>query len=108
GAQERDRVAHVQLRAVQLAPEEIIEPPNETTDRPLLTAGISWVHALLRDAVENVSEENGDVHGFSVTRATLLQSLDTPSERIRDNQQSDLSETEATLDTKLEEARQFP
>ena len=108
GAQERDRVAHVQLRAVQPAPEEIIEPAIESTERPLLTAGINWVHALLRDAVESVSEENGDVHGFSVTRATLLQSLDAPSKRIRDNQQSDLSETEATLDTELEKARDFP
>jgi AAA+ superfamily predicted ATPase len=108
GAQKRDRVAHVQLRAVQSESEEIIESPHESTERPLLTAASNWVHALLREAVENVSEENGDVHGFSVTRATLLQSLDAPAERILDNQPTDLSETKATLDTELEKARDFP
>lgn len=108
GARKRDRVAHIQLRSVKPAPEEIIAPPHESTERPLLKAGINWVHALLRDAVESVSEENGDVHGFSVTRATLLQSLDAPSERVRDNQQTDLHEAEATLDTELEKARDIP
>lgn len=48
--------------------------------RPLLDAAIDWLHALLRGAVENVPDENGDVHGLSVTRATLLQSLTAPPE----------------------------
>lgn len=47
----------------------------------LLDAAIDWVHTILRDAVESVSDDNGDVHGLSVTRATLLQALDAPSER---------------------------
>lgn len=108
GAQKRERVAHIQLRAVKPAPEETIEPHYESTERPLLQAGINWVHALLRDAIENVSDENGDVHGFALTRATLLQSLDEPSERLRDNRESDLSEAKATLDDELEKARDFP
>lgn len=108
GARKRDRVAHIQLRAVEPVPEETIEPRHESTERALLRAGINWVHELLRDAVENVSDDNGDVHGFSVTRATLLQSLDAPSERIRDNRENDLSEAKATLDAELEKARDLP
>lgn len=108
GSQKRDRVAYVQLRAVKPAPEETLEPRHQSNAGPLLRAGISWAHALLRDAVENVSDENGDLHGFSVTRATLLQALDAPPERIRDNQESDLSEAKATLDNELEKARDLP
>jgi hypothetical protein len=46
--------------------------------RPLLQAAVQLVHTLLREAV-SLSPENGDMHGLSVTRATLLQSLDKAS-----------------------------
>lgn len=108
GGESRERVARIQLRSAKSSSEDSLESPHPATKRPLLESSINWVHALLRDAVEAVSEENGDMHGFSVTRATLLQSLDAPSERIRDNQQSDLSETEATLYSELGKARDFP
>ncbi|HEU4869467.1 MAG TPA: AAA family ATPase, partial [Pyrinomonadaceae bacterium] len=72
GTQRRDRVVSIQLRS-----------PRSTTEgqTTLLDASINWVHGLLRDAVESVSDENGDVHGLSVTAATLLQSLDAPARR---------------------------
>lgn len=50
--------------------------------RPLRDVAIDWLHHLLRDAVANVPDENGDVHGLSVTRATLLDSLDAPPARM--------------------------
>lgn len=64
-----------------------------STHRPLLQASINWVHSLLRDAIGRISDDNGDVHGLSVTRATLLQSLDESFEPIPNNH-----ETEAALD----------
>jgi hypothetical protein len=70
-------------------------------ENPLLQAAIDWVHTVLWDAVERVSTEDGDVHGFSVTRATLLQSLDAPSERVPNDQGRDLSKAEEALDLAL-------
>jgi len=80
GTERTKRVAHFQL----------------STQRPLLQASINWVHALLRDAVGRTSDENGDVHGLSVTRATLLQSFDESFAHIPNNH-----ETDAALDRAL-------
>jgi SpoVK/Ycf46/Vps4 family AAA+-type ATPase len=77
GTERTRRVAHFQI----------------STQRPLLQAAINWVHALLRDAVGRIPDDNGDVHGLSVTRATLLQSLDETFEHIPNNY-----EIEAALD----------
>lgn len=79
----QDRVAHVELRS----------------PRPLLHASIEWVHKLLRDAVARVPDDNGDVHGLSVTRATLLQALDATSGR--GSRPEGLQEAEAALDAAL-------
>jgi AAA+ superfamily predicted ATPase len=80
----QERVAHVELRF----------------PRPLLQASIDWVHKLLRDAVAQVSDDNGDLHGLSVTRATLLQALDaTPG--ARGDRPRDLQEADAALDAAL-------
>ncbi len=79
GTERTKRVAHFQL----------------STERPLLQAAIQWVHALLRDAVGRISDENGDVHGLSVTQATLLESLDE-SEHL-----PNYHETDAALDREL-------
>jgi hypothetical protein len=70
--------------------------------RPLLEASIDWVHALLRDAVESVSDDNGDVHGLSLTQATLLQSLDAPSERGTADADAALDRALAAADPKEE------
>jgi AAA+ superfamily predicted ATPase len=63
--------------------------------RPLLQAAINWVHRILRDAVSSVPDENGDVHGLSVTRATLLQALDATSPK---DDAADLREAEKGLE----------
>jgi AAA+ superfamily predicted ATPase len=81
----------IEVRAARLDPlltalRELVERvaahvAEEEGRGSLLDASIDWLHELLRDAVESVSDENGDVHGLSITRATLLQSLDAPSVR---------------------------
>jgi SpoVK/Ycf46/Vps4 family AAA+-type ATPase len=85
--------------AAPVAPAEKIEEPPP--GRPLLDAAIDWLHKLLRDAIDNVPDENGDVHGLSVTRATLLQALDTPEERRPSPSLSDFTEADEALDRAL-------
>ncbi len=101
GTQRGDRVVSIQLRSVSPLPEDDEEPADLPTERRLLEASINWVHALLRDAIERVSDQNGDVHGLSVTRATLLQSLDAPSERHPNLQDPGLLDAEAALESAL-------
>ncbi|HET8774015.1 MAG TPA: ATP-binding protein [Thermoanaerobaculia bacterium] len=87
-----------------VAEEAADEPEAEDqtpAERPLLDASVDWVHKLLRDAVENVPDENGDVHGLSVTRATLLQALDEPPVRRPSQSLTDLLEADAALDRAL-------
>src|SRR4051812_6171953 len=80
----RMRVAHVELRF----------------SRPLLQASIDWVHKLLHEAVDQVPDENGDVHGLSVTRATILQALDDTS-GTHGHQPDNLQDADAVLDAAL-------
>jgi SpoVK/Ycf46/Vps4 family AAA+-type ATPase len=101
GTQRRERVVSIQLRSGKAATEEGAQVPDETAQHPLLEASINWVHELLRHAVESVSDENGDVHGLSVTAATLLQSLDTSSQRDRETQERELLDAEETLNNAL-------
>lgn len=68
-----------------------------STHDSLLQASIRWVHGLLRDAVARIPDENGDLHGLSVTRATLLQSLD---DSLESTTAAD-HETESALDREL-------
>ena len=104
GTQRRDRVVSIQLLPAKSTTEETDQPAEEeeTSQHPLLDVSINWVHELLRDAVERVSDENGDVHGLSVTSATLLQSLDAPAQRDRDSQQTELRNAEEALDKALD------
>jgi ATPase family protein associated with various cellular activities (AAA)/winged helix domain-containing protein len=101
GAESRERVARIQLRPANSSSEKSAESSALAVHRPLLKASIDWVHVLLRCAVEKVSDENGDMHGFSITRATLLQSLDAPSECVRDNELRELLDADVTLDNAL-------
>jgi hypothetical protein len=94
-----------QARVVRIALEPASSPAEPQGS--LLRAAIDWVHKLFRDAVASVSDENGDVHGFSVTRATLLQSLDTPSRRGSEQPRA-LAEADAALDRALEAAGASP
>jgi len=101
GSQKRERVVSIQLRSIKSAPEDTIQPSEVSTQRHLLEASIEWVHSLLRDTIERVSDENGDVHGLSVTRATLLQSFDAPAGHRLNNQEPRLLDAEAALDDGL-------
>ena len=123
GTQRRDRVVSIQLHNARSRTSDAEEPsadepphgggsdgeppqgetPDEPTQRPLLDASINWVHELLRDAVERVSDDNGDVHGLSVTSATLLQSLDAAKHDPHTNQRQ-LREAEEELDRALDAA----
>jgi len=99
GGQSSERVAHVQLAVVKSKPEKETGLLQVFPRRPLLQAAIKWIHTLLRNAVEYVNDENGDVHVFSVTRATLLQALNATNAKSSD------SDTDATLDAALETAK---
>lgn len=58
------------------------ETPDQTFTQPppprmpLLEASVRWVRSVLRSAVANFPANTGDTPGYSVTRETLLQSLD--------------------------------
>ena len=79
GTQSQERVARIQLRLVDPASEQ--SGTNLlVSDRPLLEASIDWVHSVFISAVASVPDDNGDVHGLSVTRETILQSLSHTSE----------------------------
>ena len=124
GTQRRDRVVSIQFHPARAntedarspADDELTDdepadgeppddqPPDEPTQPTLLEASINWVHELLRDAVERVSDENGDVHGLSVTSATLLQSLDAPARRDPNSERRELQEAEEELERALEAA----
>lgn len=101
GTQRRERVVSIQLRSGRSATADTGEAPGQPPPHPLLDASINWVHELLRDAVESVSDENGDVHGLSVTAATLLQSLDASARRDTGGQQRELQDAEEALDRAL-------
>lgn len=100
GVESSERVARIQLRVAEslFDSQEFDRAPIQT---PLLQASIDWIHALLRRAVEAVPSENGDVHGFAVTRTTVAQSLDAPSQSTSDDQYGELRDAEEALDTAL-------
>ena len=98
GASSIKRVARVRL-VTEGSRSSSPEVDNRSGRRPLLQAAIDWTHAVLREAVERTSDENGDAHGFSLTRATLLQLLDTSGALLH---ASDV--TDAKLDRALADA----
>jgi AAA+ superfamily predicted ATPase len=95
--QKRERIARIRLEGA--VPAEPPPAPQIPTDRPLLKAAIHWVHRVLREAVARVPDENGDVNGLSVTRATLLQSLDAG---VPADQSTELRDAEQSLQEALE------
>jgi AAA+ superfamily predicted ATPase len=100
--QPQRRVSHVRLRSVGAPPDVTAKAFDQAVaPRPLLTAAVEWAHTLLRAAVENVPDHNGDVHGLSVTRATLLQSLDAPAEHVAYALPQESAESSAALDRAL-------
>jgi AAA+ superfamily predicted ATPase len=99
--QKRDRIARIRLEDGSTRPASGSVVSQVLTQRPLLQAAINWVHRILRNAVASVSDENGDVHGLSVTRATLLQSLDAKSPK---SQAPELQEAEKALEDVRQES----
>jgi AAA+ superfamily predicted ATPase len=81
-------------------PRDLFPPSAPAKEFPLLKASIEWVHALLERAVQEVPDDNGDVSGFSITRTTVLQSLDPLSARTH---QDEFPE-DAALDAEFETA----
>ena len=81
--------------------------------RPLLRAAIRWIHTVIRRAVCQVSEENGDARGFSLTRNTLLQLLDASRNSGDSHHESDailqcaLAELDAKTDPLMAAYRAF-
>jgi hypothetical protein len=105
GTAGEQRVVHIELQSLRpteaataVRDEDEAKPPS----RRLLAASIHWVHRLSRDAVERVPDENGDVTGLSVTRATLLQSLDAADREVTDLP-DDLTAAREALDRALVE-----
>ena len=78
--------------------------PVSPVDRPLLTASIKWLHALLRDAVANTPTDNGDLSGFSVTRTTLLHALDDAADPGARDQTSQLTAANSVLEAAFDAA----
>nr|WP_315249389.1 ATP-binding protein [uncultured Duganella sp.] len=73
----RERVRHFQMRPVS-GDSASNTPPvvRERPDRPLLGAAVNWIHAALRNAVEQLSRDSGDLPGLTVTVATVAKLLD--------------------------------
>ncbi|HEX7153710.1 MAG TPA: ATP-binding protein [Thermoanaerobaculia bacterium] len=88
------------IRLVEPVEEDPANTAPAPAPRPLLEAAIDWAHKLLRDAVSRVPDENGDVQGLSVTRATLLHSLD-PLERGPSSSWTDSLNADEALDRAL-------
>ena len=108
GTQNLDRVASIQLRLVESAMEaEETGKPAITESRPLLNASIDWVHSVFINAIASVPDDNGDVHGLSVTRETILESLAQTSEPVPDQPQSQLEEP-SELDIELARSYRSP
>jgi hypothetical protein len=115
GPEARERVVRIQL-ATPSAPPAAAEPADDAEAatrptpeaRPLLDASINWLHHLLRDAIERVPADNGDVHGLSITRTTLLESLDTPALRTADDRPEGLDPASEKLDAALTAALEHP
>jgi len=102
GTSKRERVARIQLRS----PRPSGEPGGVVSgltapEGSLLRAAVDWVHRILRDAVSRVPDENGDLHGLSVTRKTLLDSLDPLPEPDGNSPQHEITEADETLDRAL-------
>lgn len=97
-----ERVARLQLRAAAagaVTQADVAPPP-----RPLLQAGLAWVHAVLREAVDRHARGTGDLPGLTVTPATMAEVLDARLARPESAGASNVEEAGAALDKALEAA----
>lgn len=97
----RERVARVQLRLSDSAFDgrEFFSEPT-----PLLEAATDWVRALLRNAVKDAPGEHEDLHGFALTRQTVLQSLDETILRSSDDSIREQRDATVRLERTLADA----
>lgn len=95
------RVLGLQLGPVPDASEPTAAPAGEgLSSRPLLNAAIGWIHAVLRNAVEQLSTGHGDLPGLTVTAATVAELLDArPVHTV-----ADVASRVKTADAALSEA----
>lgn len=107
GTQSQERVARIQLRLVEPAAEDGTGKLAVRENRPLLHASIAWVHSVFINAVASVPDDNGDVHGLSVTRATILESLSHTYDPIPDHPEFEPGEPSA-LNIELTRANGSP
>jgi hypothetical protein len=103
GMSKRERVARVQLKSPSVV-ESNKAFEQASLERPLLRAAIDWIHTILREAVSRVPDENGDLHGLSVTRKTLLQSLDSLPEDNSNSEQHEVEDADQALNRALANA----
>ncbi len=101
GDEKRERVTRSQLREVKSQPESDRPPEQPPAEHSLLDAAIKWLHALLRNAVDNASD---DVNGLTATRKGLLDSLAEPPETLRENGERLIPDAVETLDKELDAA----
>lgn len=74
--QPRDRVLCLQMRQFSAGGVSNTVPAGVARpQRPLLSAAINWIHAALRNAVEQFSNGSGDLPGLTVTVATVAKQL---------------------------------
>lgn len=72
----QDRVLHLQMRQVSAGESGALSSAEARAQRPLLSAAVDWIHAVLRNAVEQLSSGNGDLPGLTVTATTVVALLD--------------------------------
>lgn len=102
----QERVVRVDFRSPELIEAGSVQPAPDIAEPPrraLLALSIRWLHAVLRDAVTQVPAEQGDMHGLSLTKGTLLRMLDTAPRDAADIPEG-LRAIEQALDRELDEA----
>lgn len=96
--QPQDRVLRLQMRHVSASSESTTVSTGEArSDRPLLSAAVNWIHAVLRNAVEQLSSGNGDLPGLTVTAATVAKLLDSRAESTAMDVASEVEAADAML-----------
>jgi hypothetical protein len=97
-SQPQERVLRLQMRPVPAGSESNTVPAGEAwPDRPLLSAAVSWIHALLRNAVEQLSSGSGDLPGLTVTAETVAKLLDARAGSNATDVASEVDEADSGL-----------
>jgi hypothetical protein len=98
---QRDRPDVPPSSCLEQEPAQEPVDPVEPASRPLLAAAVRWVQELLRDAVARVPDGNGDLHGLSLTKATLEQLLAPSGSNDSSTAATDLKTADEALESEL-------